>query len=136
MSHIIQLTEDLLTGVPEMDEQHRVLVQLLNETYEMLRQRRRQEARERLVSGVVSYVDYHFRSEEAFQEAVGFPELDAHRKIHESFRKQALEWVAEARSGDEKALQELVAIIWAWLFRHIAVRDKAYGAFCAGCGKG
>lgn len=130
MSDIIELTEDLLTGVPEMDEQHRVLVGLLNEVYALARQGQREEAREKLLSGVVAYVDFHFRAEEAFQEKIGFPECEAHRKIHESFRKQVLEWVEEAKAGDEKAIHEIVAMIWAWFFRHIAVRDKAYGTFC------
>lgn len=133
MSEIIQLTEDLLTGVPEMDEQHRVLVQLLNETYELLRQGKREEAREKLINGVVAYVDFHFKAEEAFQKEIGFPEYEAHCRIHESFRKQALAWVEEARAGDPQAIREIVSMIWSWFFRHIAVKDKAYGAFCGGC---
>lgn len=136
MADIIELTEDLLTGVSEMDEQHRVLVGLLNETYELLRQGEREKARENLLTGVVAYVDFHFNAEEGFQREIGFPEYEAHRKIHESFRNQVLGWVEEARGGDEKAMREILSMIWAWLFRHIGVKDKAYGSFfCAGCRK-
>ncbi len=63
---IIEFTEDLLTGVPEMDQQHQVLVELLNETYELLHQRNYEAAREKLISGIVEYANFHFASEEAF----------------------------------------------------------------------
>lgn len=136
MEEVIQLTEDLLTGVPEMDEQHRVLVNLMNETYALLRQGNREGAKEKLLSGVVAYVEYHLESEQAFLQKVGYPEYDAHRKIHESFRNQMYEWVEEAKTGNENAIREVVAMIWAWFFRHIAVKDKAYGAFCVSRSQG
>lgn len=129
MSAIIELSEDLLTGVPEMDEQHRVLVALLNETYALLREGQREAAREKLLSGVVAYADFHFQAEEAFQRRVGFPDYEAHCKVHEAFKKNMLQWVEEARGGDEQALREILSMIWAWLFQHIGVKDKAYGAF-------
>ncbi|MCS6964163.1 bacteriohemerythrin [Thermoflexus sp.] len=60
MRRIIELTQDLLTGIPEMDEQHRKLVDLLNEVYELSAQGKREEAREKLISGIISYVHFHF----------------------------------------------------------------------------
>lgn len=132
MKTFVELTDDLLTGVPEMDEQHRVLVQLLNEAYQLLGEGKRAEVVEKLATGIAGYVDFHFNSEEAFQQQIGFPECEMHKKIHDAFRQQALAWIAEAQGGDEQALREILAMIWAWLFRHIGNKDKAYGAFCAG----
>jgi hemerythrin len=134
VANLIELTDDLLTGVAEMDEQHRVLVSLLNETYELLRAHDREGATRHLLEGVVGYVDAHFAAEEAFLKEAGFPEQEAHRQIHETFKRQALQWVEEARSGDEAALREIIAMIWAWLARHIGVRDRAYGEFCRALG--
>jgi len=130
---MIEFTEDLLTGVPEMDQQHQVLVELLNETYELLHQGNYEAAREKLISGIVEYVNFHFASEEAFLRQIGFPEYEVHCKIHENFKKQILRWVEETEDGNARALQGILAMIWAWLFRHIAVKDKAYGTFCASC---
>ncbi|WP_340695349.1 hypothetical protein [Hydrogenobacter thermophilus] len=42
---LIKLTEDLLTGVPEMDEDHQMLVDMLNETYSLIAEGKREEAK-------------------------------------------------------------------------------------------
>lgn len=133
MGDIVELTDDLLTGVPEMDAQHRVLVGLLNETYALLAQGQNEAAREKLLTGVVAYADFHFGKEEAFQQEIGYPEYETHCKIHAAFKQQAMQWVEEAKTGDPNALREVVAMIWAWLFRHIGVKDKAYGTFFQCC---
>ncbi|WP_322797735.1 hemerythrin family protein [Thermoflexus sp.] len=132
MRRIIELTEDLLTGIPEMDEQHRKLVDLLNEVYELSAQGKREEAREKLISGIISYVHFHFDAEEEFMSRVGFPECELHKQIHANFRKQMLAWAEEAKEGDEQALRGIAAMIWAWFLRHIGVRDRAYGEYCRG----
>lgn len=41
---IIELTSDLLTGVEEMDKEHKVLVDMLNSIAELLKDGKRQEA--------------------------------------------------------------------------------------------
>lgn len=78
----------------------------------------------------MGYVDAHFAAEEAFSQEAGFPEQEGHRQIHEASERQALQGVEEARSGDEAALREIIAMIWAWLAGHIGVRDEAQGEFC------
>ncbi|MCS7181733.1 MAG: hemerythrin domain-containing protein [Thermoanaerobaculum sp.] len=106
MKQSLALLEDFLTGAEEMDHQHQMLVDLLNDTYALLGEGRRQEAINKVLTGVVQYTDYHFRQEESFLDSVSYPELEAHRKIHESFRSQVLQWVEEAKTGNDRALHE------------------------------
>lgn len=135
MKRFVELTDDLLTGVAERDEQHRVLVSLLNEAYQLLAGNRRAEAVEKLTNGIASYVDVHFQCEEAYQQQINFPECEVHKKIHDAFRQQARAWVAEAQAGDAQALREILALIWAWLFRHICGERQGLWLFCESVGK-
>ncbi|MCX7838457.1 MAG: hemerythrin family protein [Anaerolineae bacterium] len=129
MQELIQLTEDLLTGMPEMDAQHRTLVDLINETYKSLREGNREAAREKFMNGVGAYVNFHLRSEEEFLRRIEFPDYELHKQIHANFEKQVLKWVEEAKQGDERILRQVNALVWAWFLRHIAVKDKAYGEY-------
>lgn len=111
-------------GDEHLDDQHRGLIRLIN----------------RLDSGVPvpialdelqTYVDEHFREEERVLEAVGYPDLEAHKIQHAAFE----EWLEASRqacrSGEVVGLlrDSISTYLKTWLVNHILVSDKAYSAF-------
>jgi hemerythrin len=126
---MIEFDNTLLTHVEEMDEQHSKLVELLNNTYELLKEGKKEEAVELFKKELLAYVEHHLSEEEKFMEEIGYPELEQHRKVHELFRKEIYNLAPHVENGDPKAFRQALSLAWGWLYNHIAKTDKKYGIY-------
>ena len=125
----LEWSDSLSVGVPQMDEQHRKLVEILNRFYEAVEKGERDEAIEMLLKGAEEYTVFHFQSEENFMEEIGFPELEAHRKAHQNLVNEVRMAKEKHARGDRKAVRGLAAFLLSWLYTHIAKTDRKYGEF-------
>jgi hemerythrin-like metal-binding protein len=125
----VEWTEDLNLGIPEMDDQHKQLIALINEFYQAIERGERAEGIQSLFEGVDRYAMFHFAEEEAFMERIGYPDLSNHREAHAIYRKEYLSAMERHEAGDRKAVRDLVAFLFSWLYTHILKTDKRYAAF-------
>lgn len=125
----LEWTDELNTGVPEMDKQHRKLVDILNRFYDVIEKGEREEAISELLKGAEEYTIFHFESEERFMEEIGFPELEAHRRAHQNLVNEVRSAKEKYAQGDKKAVRDLVAFLISWLYTHIAKTDRKYGDY-------
>ncbi|WP_457625188.1 bacteriohemerythrin [Persephonella sp.] len=126
---LIEWSEELELGIPEIDKQHKKLVEMLNEFYTELEEGHQKEAVEHFLKNLEDYLNFHLDYEEKFMEEIGFPQLETHKKTHEMFKKLYAEEKNRYLEGDLKALRELVAFAFSWLFSHIMKTDKKYAEF-------
>lgn len=127
----VQWSDELSVGVPQMDAQHRRWIDLLNGFYDAVERGEREEGIRELFQGVEEYTAFHFGAEEQFMAEIGYPDLEAHRKIHENLKEQIRSARERYENGDRKAARELVAFVLSWLYTHIARTDKKYGEYYA-----
>ncbi|MCS7287066.1 MAG: bacteriohemerythrin [Anaerolineae bacterium] len=127
----IQWTEELSVGVPQMDEQHKRWIEILNEFYDAVERGEREEGIRKLFQGVEEYTSFHFNAEEQFMAEIGYPDLEDHRKTHQHLKEEVLSARKRYDQGDQKAARELVAFVISWLYTHIAKTDKKYGEYYA-----
>jgi hemerythrin len=125
----IEWNDELSTGIQEIDDQHRQLIALLNEFYAAVERGEREEGIRTLFEGVDNYTVFHFSHEEAFMERIGYPDLASHREIHAMFRQEYRTAMERHEAGDRKAVRDLVAFLFSWLYTHINKTDKRYAAF-------
>lgn len=125
----IEWSEELSTGIPEMDDQHRQLITLLNQFYAAVEQGEREEGIYTLFRGVDDYTLFHFSAEEQLMERIGYPDLEAHKKTHAMFRQEYRSAMDRHEQGDRKAVRDLVAFLFSWLYTHISKTDKRYGTY-------
>ncbi len=125
----LEWTDELSIGVPEMDEQHRKLVDLLNRFYDAVEKGERAEAVTTLLQGAKDYTNFHFNSEERFMEEIGYPELEAHRKAHQNLVSEVNLAEEKYKQGDEKAVRGLASFLLSWIYTHIAKTDRKYAEF-------
>jgi hemerythrin len=125
----VEWTDDLSLNIPEMDEQHKQLIALINEFYTAVERGEREEGIRRLFDGMDRYAVFHFSAEEAFMEQIGYPELASHRETHAIYRREYLAAMERHEAGDRKAVRDLVAFLFSWLYTHIQKTDKRYAAF-------
>jgi len=126
---LIEWSEELELGIPEIDQQHKKLVEMMNEFYTELREGHKKEAVEHFLKNLEDYLHYHLDFEEKFMEEKGFPDTENHKKVHHMFKELYTEEKHRYMNGDIKALRELVAFTFSWLFSHIMKTDKKYAEY-------
>ena len=126
---MIELDDTLITHVEEMDNQHRRLVDRLNDVYTLLKESKREEAIKFFAEQVITYMEYHLSEEERFMQDIGYPELEQHKKVHEIFRKEIHSLAPFVEQGDPQAFRQALSIVLGWLYSHIAKMDKKYGIY-------
>jgi len=120
---MIEWTPDLSTGVPLLDEHHKMIFQWLAELESA-------SADQRTLFGVYAitrlkhYIRDHFAAEEALMKSVAYPGLAGHMAAHAEFRARLGE--LQIRSIQEDISADTVLFLKDWLTHHIATTDMAY----------
>lgn len=125
-----RFTEDCLTGIETIDEEHRRLFQLINESMELLKENGASKVIvKNLLKELREYADTHFAHEEAYMEQIKDLELPRQRKEHAQFAAKVDSYkiadLTEEESG--QAAQELLSFMAKWLYRHILSSDTMIG---------
>ena len=126
----IDLNDTFKIGVDSIDQEHAFLVGLYNDLARRIESDDTPGAlMETAVQKLFGYADYHFASEERVMRLTGFPELDHHRRQHESFIRSLNDLVADRGAGDRAALRAIAAFVGQWIRGHILVTDKLFGEY-------
>ncbi len=123
MAHM-EWTREFEFGIPVIDEQHKRIVQFINELDDALRTHNAEETRH-VMEGLLNYTVTHFEFEESLQEKANYPFLKAHRRIHEIFMKKVAELRGRSAKGEDIA-PELLNLLKGWLASHIKSEDRDY----------
>lgn len=128
-----QFTDDCLTGIAQIDNEHRKLFELINKTMDLLHnevlQDKYHQVRE-VLEELKDYADIHFANEEAYMAAINNPELIIQQKQHMAFREKID--ILDISNIDELeeqhgTLEELLQYLVRWLYQHILSSDILIG---------
>ncbi len=125
------------TGVDEIDEQHRILVNTLNEANVKLTDESSLELFEQLTRDLLSYALYHFETEEEIMNECGYMEerqadWEHHLHEHRSFSSTVVSIRDDLKLGKRVPRDTLLAFLNNWLINHILHTDKRLGEFVLG----
>lgn len=120
----IQWSKDLDIGISVIDNQHKRIVDYINELDEVNKTGNMADIN-RVLDQLVDYTVTHFAFEEDLQENAGYPFIKAHRRVHEVFTKRVVDFQARARAGENVA-PELLSMLKVWLINHIKGDDVDY----------
>ncbi len=117
-------------GVKTIDDQHKKLVEMLNELHEAQRHGQSAGVTNQVLSDLIAYTDYHFRTEEdLMRNNHEYPDYRKHKAKHDTLRQTALGLQADFRSGKRAVSVELSHFLRDWLALHIQGTDKQLGVF-------
>jgi len=128
---LVEWDEKYSVGIPLIDDQHKQLINLTNTLYKgcLAGPEAAKTYFMEAIQGTVDYVKYHFAAEEKLLENVKYPDLAAHKKLHEAFVKKILEDVQSYKEGKKFVPNAFVRYLKDWILSHIAVMDKAYAKY-------
>lgn len=120
-------THDYETGIQIIDTQHRRLFDYLKEIERGIL-RRDVKNLEVVLHGLVNYAISHNTFEESLMEKAGYPMLDAHREVHETFKERANEFLQKLHAGTDplKIAEQARIYIGLWLISHVKQDDMDY----------
>lgn len=117
-------TTDLNTEIDIIDEQHKRIVDYINEL-ELAKQRQDAVAVGRVLDELVDYTLSHFAFEESLQSEAGYEFATPHKATHEMFIKRIGTYQERHKAGEDIA-EQLYTMLGTWLIHHIKRDDMAY----------
>jgi len=126
----MEWTDEFSVGIPEIDADHQQLLKLINDLYEAVEREADDEVLDKVLDALLLYVSYHFAHEEGLFLRTKYPGYAKHRQAHIALRNTVTEIHAEFQSGSREALpQQVLEFLKTWLYQHIMVADRAFGAY-------
>ncbi len=125
-------TDDCLIGVEEIDNEHRELFRIINETQDLLDNQIISDKYDRILAMVErleQYAEEHFEHEEEYMESIRHPELNLQKRQHLFFRDK-INGITNSFSSDHEqqaVLEDLLRYLVTWLYRHIISSDLMIG---------
>jgi len=120
----IEWESSFCVDVPEIDEQHKKWIAIINDLHELLLHG--SDFSESIQGKFLEMRDYgraHFTYEEQYMESIGYPLLKAHKEEHCRFLSE-IEGYLQTR---ELLLHsDVMQILMSWLKHHILSSDKKY----------
>jgi hemerythrin len=116
----------LSVGPPSIDEQHRLLVDALNELNSAVMRGEDRNSTGVLLRTLLAYTRNHHASEEALMAKVGYPEVSQHRTLHRELVENIEAHLARLERGDSPVTIEFLHFLRDWLSHHIQKVDRAY----------
>lgn len=129
----IKWTIDLSVGVPELDEDHKGLLLLINE----LESQTAKEADEKLVrqtlNWLLRYAQTHFAREQAVMTSCHYPLLPGHIDEHRDFLDRMHATISKFDENPAETATEirdtLISYLEDWWQNHIMLEDMQYKSF-------
>jgi len=125
----ITWNKDLSVKIDSIDDQHKKLIELINDFYDNIKNRSNNESISKLLRGMNQYTVEHFDIEEELMKKYGYPDLTVHKKEHDKFVTKVTELEEKFNSGKVIVSFEITSFLKDWWKNHIQVVDQKYSDF-------
>jgi hemerythrin len=133
---MIKWDESLSVHHPEIDRQHKNLIDRVNELRGLYMTHDKQSNIQQMIDIMEGYAQEHFQFEEDYFNSFLFPDAKAHAQKHRDFEAKITE--LKTRLADEGVSSALVIhiakFVSDWLHDHLITADQEYAAYKASLG--
>ena len=121
--------EEYSVGIASIDQQHRKLVNLINQLQTAVDYSTGEEFEREALDELVDYTKTHFSYEEGLMKDNDYPDYEPHKAVHEKMISQVDAVLAEYEQDRDAAMKDAVVFLKDWLINHINGTDKEYSRF-------
>ncbi len=115
-------------GIDFVDNQHKYLINLINRI-DVAIEENNSIAIVETVLDMKLYAEIHFTEEEALMRKAGYPAVDSHAKLHQSFITKTDLFLDDLERSPLAATVEISTYLMNWWLQHIQTVDKHYASF-------
>ena len=118
-------------GIPEIDLQHKKLISISNELYDVATKDdvNLKLTMSKILKNLTDYTVYHFTSEEDFMKKYGYEGVPMHKIAHDNFVAEVTQQIKKLDSSSKEAVLLFYDYIANWILTHIAKADKIWANF-------
>jgi hemerythrin-like metal-binding protein len=125
---LLEWTEDMSVGVKVIDDDHKKLIDMLNELNDGILAGKTSDALESVIDKLLRYTKYHFAREERFFAETGYPDGATHKAEHDLLARRVSNLQMRFETGQSFILStETMEFLKNWLIDHIMGSDQQYG---------
>ena len=122
---LIKWGPEYMIGIKTIDEQHKVLVEIINDLYIGFG-KNDQRRMKKIIAKLVDYTEYHFGQEEIYFTKINYSDTKNHLSQHRTFVKKVKEFDKEVQSGRTTVSFDIIEFLKNWLVNHILKTDASY----------
>ncbi|GAB7079149.1 bacteriohemerythrin [Megalodesulfovibrio paquesii] len=129
---VINWDQSMLVGVAQIDAQHGLLTDLINQLHQAYMQGQDKQLIAPIINSLHDYAQVHFATEEAlmrrFEDSYG--ELTIHLQLHSQFFSRIVDFLlAYVSDPDGELTPELLDFLVDWWKTHVIGIDARFGQF-------
>ena len=124
--NLIEWTPELSIGIDQIDQQHKKLVDMINQLDHAMRNKKGKDILKDIIHELNSYTHYHFATEEDLFDLFGYEDAEAHKATHKGFVSKIDDFEKNFSNGSRGLSMEIMTFLSNWLIEHIQGTDKQY----------
>jgi hemerythrin len=113
-------------GVKEIDEQHKLMFDTINELFEAINEKRHEEILGNIIKKLVEYKVLHFETEEKYFKKFNYVNESEHVAHHRFFNDELNRITSKYSKYNFEFAFELVEFLENWLIEHLMNEDQKY----------
>jgi hemerythrin-like metal-binding protein len=125
----IEWKPEFSVGVAEIDEQHQKLYAIINHLHNAQREPQDYKAILSILSQLVDYSDYHFRTEDNYMIDNSYPLFISHRKEHLTYIKRTGEFIISLEQDKAALSEDILKFLCQWWQNHIINSDLKFARY-------
>lgn len=114
------------TNNPIIDQQHKRLVEIINELYDAIKDRGDINHAYITYNELLKYTKIHFLREESLLTNANYKDLEKHKELHKKLTAQVHKLNDEFASNRKDVCVETILFLKTWLTDHIIAEDLKY----------
>ncbi|OHD55533.1 MAG: hemerythrin [Spirochaetes bacterium GWF1_51_8] len=122
-------SDSLSVGIRQIDEQHKHLIDLINNLYDAMSHGQGKAVLERTLDELANYTVEHFSVEEVLMRKHSYSGYPTHKAEHESFVQKVVDFKQGFADGKALLSIDIMNFLRDWTVNHIAETDKKFGPF-------
>ena len=125
----IDWTDEFQTGIQSIDDQHRVLVEIVNKFDENAKKGKGSRIMGEILNELIQYTAQHFSHEEGLLEEAEYPKLKQHRSQHRQLLERVEKLQYDHNTQGKRITKDVRDFLKFWLVGHILKEDRAYADY-------
>ncbi|MBF0271633.1 MAG: bacteriohemerythrin [Magnetococcales bacterium] len=126
---LVTWNSSLYLGIAQLDEDHRVLVEMINRIYHAIKTGQGQAQVNTILDGLIDYTATHFKREEVLFTQHDYPDRAEHLQKHAKLVNEVLQFRTQLQQGEEIVGLEILHFLRDWLINHIKGTDLRYAPY-------
>ena len=116
------------TGHQTIDEQHKELVNIINDLYSVMLDNTADKKQALLdaIKRCIDYTNFHFVEEEKLMNATNYSKKDEHKAMHRKFVSRLIDHIKGFETWEPFSVYKFINCLRDWLLEHIAYQDKIF----------